>query len=429
MHHSKLALIRIISSQWLAVTYAAAVKFFLLVFLARELGPSSLAIFLYIQAIASLFAILQEGGFPALVFREKVASSKEIGLTINDLVSGYFSYIILVTLTGSAIVLLAPTAFKTGFLLAFIYFAFRGITNIVSSLLKGQGSFTREAIWRFQINTFLALPVLILIWFTPPLPEKVFLGFIIGQLFLLTTQNGRKFISRPKLAFPHWRIWKTCFSFMIISGATMLYAKSGVVLLKHLQPDLNIVGYYGAASQFLEGVIILATPIIHLLFRHMRLSWLDRKTFSRRFGKSMIGVIVITVIIITAGIIFAPNIIILVYGKTYNPAADLLPLLLLSLLFILPNFILSQAMIALNGEKYYAFAASLCAVFNVELNLYLIPIYIAKGAALAVVTTEVLLTLLLGGWFVRWYRTGMVAQEISRQGKEEDKSQDYNHVK
>ncbi|PKN05876.1 MAG: polysaccharide biosynthesis protein, partial [Deltaproteobacteria bacterium HGW-Deltaproteobacteria-7] len=373
----------------------------------------SLAIFLYIQAIASIFAIIQDGGFQAILFREKVAPSEKTGLTAVTLVSGYFSYVTLVTLLGLTVVLLSPATFKTGFILAFIYLALRSITNMVSALLKGQGSFTREALWRFQVYTFLALPVLILIWFTPPSPEKVFMAFIIGLLLLLTTKNGREFISRPKLTLIPWRIWKTCLAFIVISGATMIYFKSGIIMLKHLQPDLALVGHYGAAFQVLEGVIVLATPVVHLLFRYMRLSWQDPETFSKRFGKSIIGVIAVALLITVAGILFAPGVIIIIYGKAYSPAADILPLLLLALLFLLPNFILTQGLIALNGERYYAMAASLCAIFNVGINFFLIPRYLAKGAAISSVATEVLLTLFLGGWFIRWYRTGMKAQGVS----------------
>ena len=112
MQGSVLALVRIIASQWLAVVYGAGVMFFLLAFLARKLGPSSLAVFLYVQAIASIFAIFQDGGFQTLVFREKIAGSQEAGLSAGDLVSGYFSYLMLVTLLGSVVVMLSGSAFK-----------------------------------------------------------------------------------------------------------------------------------------------------------------------------------------------------------------------------------------------------------------------------------------------------------------------------
>ncbi len=414
MHDSRPSLFRMIGSQWLSVAYGAAVMFIFLVFLARSLGPSSLAIFLYIQAIASLFAILQDGGFQVILFREKVAPSEPSGLTADALAAGYFSYVALVTLLGSAVILLSATAYKTAFILAFIYLAGRCLTNMVSSLLKGEGFFTREALWRFQAYTFLILPAFILIRFTPPSPEKVFFGFIIGQLLLMTTGIGRKYIFRPKLTLPPWHMWKPCLAIMIISSATVVRFKSGIVLLKHLQPDLALVGHYGAACQLLDGVTVLAAPIADLLFRYLRQSWLDKAAFSRKFGRSMIGVIAVAILITAAGILFAPTIIVLIFGKAYVASADILPVLLCALLFLLPNFILAEGLVALNGEKYYAFSAMLCAVVQVGLNLILIPRYFAAGAAISTVAAEALLTLFLAGWFVRWRLTGRIAQVAPR---------------
>lgn len=418
MQGSGFALVRIVASQWLAVIYATGVMFFLMAFLARKLGPASLAIFLYVQAIASLFAIFQDGGFQTLVFREKVAQSGNPELSVHTLVSGYFSYVMLVTLAGSAVVLLSGTAFKAAFLLAFVYLALRCFTNIISALLKGRGSFTREALWRIQVSTFLAVPVVLLIVWTPPSPEKVFLGFMIGQLLLMFTKIGRDFLSRPKWTFPSWPVWKTCLPFLLINGATMVYFKSDMILLKHLQPDLNVVGYYGAAFQFLEGVILLATPVVHLLFRQMRLGWLDRDAFYRRLEAGLLLASAVALLLVAAGVIFASRIIVLVFGEAFSPASELLALLLVSLIFLLPNFILTQGIIAQNGEKYYAVAAVGCALFNVGLNLLLIPAYAAKGAALATVATEALLTLLAGIWLVRRRRSGMAMQRVSGKGEE-----------
>lgn len=422
-------LIRIIGSQWAAAAYGSAIMFLMMIFLARRLGPSSLAIFLYVQAIASLLAIIQDGGFQTLLFREKISSSDAMGVSLNDLSSGYFSYVILVTVLASTIALLSPVVFKSALLLAIIYFAFRCITNMVSSLLKGQGSFIKEALWRFQINTLIVVSVVLIIGITTPTPEKVFLGFIIGQLILFSTKQNRELITRPKWTLPPWRIWKTCLSFIIISGATMLYFRSGIVLLKHLQPDLDLVGYYGAAFQVLEGVIILATPIAHLLFRYMRLNWRDRDRFAGRFTKSLFGVFIAALWIAVPGIIFAPTIVILIFGDVYKPAADILPILLLSLIFLLPNFILTQGIIALNGERYYAFAAFCCAIFNVGLNLVLIPHYLAHGAAFATIATEVLLMILLGIWFVRWRRSDATRHVISGKNKKQEKRENDNHIK
>jgi O-antigen/teichoic acid export membrane protein len=392
--------IRSVGSQWASVIYGSGITFLVFVFLARKLGPSSLAVFLYIQTIGTFFSILQDGGFQALLFREKVAATAEIGLTTDELVSGYFSYLFLATLAGVAVVLVFPFSFKTGFLLALCYFGLRCITSLVSSLLKGQGQFEKEALWRFQLNTLRAVPVFVLIGLVAPTPENVFLGLIIGQLLIFTTRTGRNSLARPKLKFPPWRIWKTCLCFIIISGASTIYFKSSIVLLKHLQPDMTVTGCFGAALQIVEGVVLMAAPVAHLAFRHMRLSWLDSDIFSRRFNRILLSAVALSLLLATAGMAAAPWIIRLAYGQAYQPAGGLLRLLLVSLLFLLPNFVLTQAIIALNGERYYALAACLCALFNLGLNLILIPACLTRGAAFSTIATEALLTVLLGGWFL-----------------------------
>jgi O-antigen/teichoic acid export membrane protein len=405
-------------AQWASVAWGAGATLFLLLFLARRLGPSSLAIFLYVQTIASLFAIVQDGGFQVLLFREQIEPSREIALTAGDLVSGYFGYLALATLLGAAVVLLSPAASKEVFVFAFLYFAFRCVTNLVSSVLKGRGAFEAEALWRIRLNAFLVLPVLLIVGLTAPSPEKVFLGLIIGQVLLLLTKRGREILSRPKLSLPPWRLWKTCLSFVVISGATTVYFKSDIVLLRHLQPDLALVGYYGAAFQILEAVVLFATPIAHLCFRSLRLAWRDGEAFSRLLKRILAGAALAGLAVAGAGLFFAPRIILLAYGKAYGPSAEILPILLLALLFLLPNYVLTQGMIAMNDEKYYAAAASLCAVFNVGLNVLLIPSFLAAGAAWSTVATEVLLAILLGcRFFLR--RRGRTGAGLPLKGEEQ----------
>ncbi|HQK99942.1 MAG TPA: polysaccharide biosynthesis C-terminal domain-containing protein [Smithellaceae bacterium] len=401
MPHSRITLIRNIGSQWASVSYGTVIVFLLMIFLARTLGPSSLAVFLYVQTIASLFAILQDGGFQVLLFREKTTPTEKELASAESLLSAYFSYIAAITLAGSIIVILAPILYKTAFLLAFVYFAFRCLTNIISSLLKGQGAFVQEALWRIELNTLLALPVVGLLVFTPPSPEKVFIGFIAGQILLFCTKTGRAIFRTPKLQFPPLKIWKSCLAFVIISAATLIYFKSGIVLLKHLQPDLALVGYYGAALQLLEGVVLFATPVAHLIFRSLRQRWLDQRAFNSRLATLLGAALAVGFLGSAAGFLLAPKMILLFYGHAYQPAVDILPLLMLSLIFLLPNFILTQAMIAVNGEKAYAVIATICAVFNIGLNGVLIPRYLATGAAFSTLATEAVLTALAGAWFMR----------------------------
>ena len=410
---------RAIASQWIAVSYGAAVTVFLLFFLARKLGSEYLAIYLYLQTIASLYSILQDGGFQALVFREEVASSRDVGLSLEALISGYYGHILLCSVFGIGIVLFLPLEHRTGFLLAIVFYGLKCIINLISSVLKGKGLFEKEALWRIKSSTLQVFSVVLIVGFTKPTPEKVFLSLIIGQLLLLLTRQARTVVAWPRLSFLPWRVWKTSMAFTVVIGATTIYFKSDIILLRHLQPDLSLVGNYGAAFQILEGVILLATPVVHVCFRHLRLSWLDKPVFLRRLGRIVIGAFLSAVILGAGGILLAPQAIDLAYGQEYLAAAKIVPLLLASLIFLLPNFILTQAMIALNLERHYAMAACLCAIFNVGANFLLIPRYLATGAALSTIATEGLLTLLLGYRLLRW-RSDAIREAIPCEAEEKE---------
>jgi len=391
-----------IGSQWISVSWGALVTVLLLLFLARKLGPQYLAIYLYLQAIASLYAMLQDGGFQVLVFREEIAPSRQTGFSASVLVRGYFGYVLLSTLLGIGIVQASPLDYKAGLSLAIICSGFKCVLNLVSSILKGRGNFEKEAFWKVRVTTVQALSVILVAEFAKPTPQKVFLSLIIAQLLLLATRQARTVLPWPRLAFPPWRLWKTSLAFTIIAGATSIYFRSDIVLLRHLQPDLSLVGNYGAAFQILDGIILFATPIVHICFRHLRLSWRDAQVFLSRLGKIITAAFLSAVVIVAMGVRLAPQATALAYGKEFVLAGEILPLLLLSLLFLLPNYILTQAAIALNLERYYAVAACVCAAFNLGTNFFLIPRYMAIGAAWSTVATEGLLMLLLGYRLLRW---------------------------
>ena len=58
------------SIQWLASAYGAAVSVLLTFLFARLLGPEIFGKYNYLLTLASLYAILQDGGFRTLIFRE-----------------------------------------------------------------------------------------------------------------------------------------------------------------------------------------------------------------------------------------------------------------------------------------------------------------------------------------------------------------------
>jgi O-antigen/teichoic acid export membrane protein len=189
---------------------------------------------------------------------------------------------------------------------------------------------------------------------------------------------------------------------LCISAATTIYFRCDIVLLRQLTGDEAIVGNYAAAYRLIEGVIMLATPLAHVFFRRLRLSLDDTAAFGRSF-RLMLGVMVALSLCATAGgLLLGPFILTLAFGDKYAAATPLLAWLLASLPFILPNYVLTQALVALGRERYYAGVTVAAASLNIALNFLLVPHLAAKGAALATVATEAALCAGLAWAFVKW---------------------------
>ena len=172
------------STQWLASAYGAAVSVLLTFLLARLLGPENFGSYNYILTLASLYAIIQDGGFRTLIFRELTFPTFQ--KIKNQLVFISFGHNIIVTTLGVLIILALPLT--DGFLLtlAIISFGVATATLFLSSQLKGQGRFIADAKWRITIRTTGALAVLFFIFIFSPTIHWILVGSIVGNSIALT---------------------------------------------------------------------------------------------------------------------------------------------------------------------------------------------------------------------------------------------------
>ncbi|MDD5596664.1 MAG: hypothetical protein PHV82_01885 [Victivallaceae bacterium] len=386
--------IRDIISQWVSLGYVAGVTIFLMVFIGRQLEPSAFAIFLYIQAVALIFSILQEAGFSTIFFREHVNLYKKTNIYFHDLLSGYIAYLMIITILAGVVIICCPISNRLSFLIAIIFYALRSCCNMFSSIMKGEGDFQRESLWKIQRISFIAASVITLLLLFPPRLETVFTGYLIGQALVLCTRTAARRWVFPKLIIPGREVLKSSIHLVVINVTTLVYIKSGIILLKQLQPDIKIVGYYGVAFQFIEAIILFATPIAHIIFRLLHKNCTRPGIFNQQLIRILWGALACALLLGFFGSTFSSVLIHFTFGESYQPAAKILSGLMMSLVFLLPNFVLTQAMLARNGEYAYAKISIGCTLFCIILNLILIPGYLATGPVISLITTEALLSFL-----------------------------------
>jgi len=270
-------------------------------------------------------------------------------------------------------------------------------TEFVSSLFKGRGWFKQDAIWKASVRSVTALSAVIVIYLvvdndfvSQVSVDKItllFIGAALSLLVLLLLAIVNGWLCLPSFNLKNGFL-RANLAFLTIDVATVLYFRSDIVLLEYFGGNAEEVGHYAAAYRVLSGFILLATPIAQISFRSLRLRIDDIVAFKQLFSWLLLIMLLAAGSIVTVGTIWGDLFIELVFGSGYKAAGDILFVLLFSLLFILPNYILTQGAIALNQEKSYAWIAVSVALLNIILNLIVIPEYGAVGAAWTTVIAE-----------------------------------------
>ncbi len=382
------------STQWLASVYVATVSILLTFLFARLLGPEVFGSYNYLLTLATLYAILQDGGFRTLIFRELTSPTfQEIKRSLVPISIGHN---ILVTITGVLTIFILPL--KDSFLLILAIFSFGLVTTTTffSSQLKGDGLFAAEARWRVLTRTLGALGVLAFISILTPSIQNILAGTIVGygiSLFLLPANCNLKFFFKKLNPV----VYKSLGSLLIVDIATLIYFKIDIIMLRHLGSGLGEVGLYAAGSRILEGLIFMHLPFATVLFREMRTRTKYPSDFTSYILKLIFLSVVFPIVIIPVGWFFSEEIIRLCYGVDFISASPLLNVLLISIIFMAPNLILTQATLAVEREYFYAKITCVAALINIGLNLFLIPSMGAKGAAIGTIVTEGIVMVLIGG--------------------------------
>lgn len=327
------------------------------------LGPEAFGNYSYVLTLAALFLILQDGGFKALLFRERTLSTSSLFKYRDRLFHWALGHAVVLTVAGAFCVLVLPFQYRMGILAAVLHFGLQAVADFVSSMLKSEGRFPQEAFWQILVRTLGALGILLVLFWVGTDIWIIFSGWAVGILLCLLWAP----VPIRRFSFTGFSIREVrwaCLGFMAIDAATTVYYRCDIILLKYLAENGANVGYYAVAYRFLDGIVLMAAPLRVVWFRKLRLDWMDKRIFARQMAK-MCGLMVVAgCLIFGVAAPFSERIVAFTFGEAYRASAGLLPWLLFALIFILPKGVLAQGAVAQNLERPYAVLAGFSAVYG-----------------------------------------------------------------
>ncbi|SDI53618.1 lipopolysaccharide biosynthesis protein [Pseudomonas panipatensis] len=382
--------------QWLASLYGAAVSLGLSILFARSMGAGGFADYAFLYALATLLALLQDAGLRTLLLRERVAPSAAPGAPASALPGIALGHLLAVSaLLMSLAALLGKWLDAPALIAAIACFGAITWSQWLSAWLKGAGLFRRDARWQMLGRSASALLILAGMALFGPRPLVIFSAWALGLALVYLVLFRGDFPATPR-----WdrqgRVHRQALAFLAVDLFSTLYQRIDILILRGVLDDAAEVGRYAAAYRLLDGVFLLAAPVALMLFRRLRLAADDPGGFARLAARALGQAALLGALLALAGWTCGAWLLGRLFGAEFAlGAGPLIGWLFSSLLFALPNYVLTQAAIATGRERWFAGSAALAMLANLALNLLLVPWRGAEGAAWATLGTEAVLCLAL----------------------------------
>ena len=369
--------------------------------LARYLGESDFGLYAFVFAYVEFFNLLTDLGLHTILVRE-VSRSPE---RAEEYLGGALSLKLLASLVGTGLALLVVRAmgYPTSTLVLVGWACLGLFLSFRMSSLRQIYDVT------FQTKLEMKTPVLLGI-----LSEVLSALFVIGAIALemslasiVFLQNlaylpgalSVAWLARRRIRHPlRWApgLWKgllrESLPLALANLFTLAYVKIDILMLSLMRGNAD-VGFYAAAFKLTGSLSIFPTALLISLFPLMsQYARSSPEALASLFQRSLKAILLVSLPLTVGGMVLAPDLIGLTYGRGYQPSIPALQILIWAVSFSFLSYLFTSALNAMDRQRLYLGLTAAMTFLNIGLNALLIPRHGFIGAAAATVVTEVALT-------------------------------------
>jgi len=362
---------------------------FVVILLARHLGPESFGLFNYLIALVSLFGAIAILGLNAIVVKELVEDNnkeKILGTSfVLRIVGTLASYILLIF----TIYLLRPDDELSKYLTLVLGISlFFTSSDVIKYWFESQINSKYVVIAENSVFLLFAIVKLVLIYASFTIVAFVYVAviesiFLFVAMFYIYYKQGnlvKKWHFDKAKAI---NLLSQSWPLIISSSAWIIYTKIDQIMIGQILGDAE-VGYYSAASRLSEVANFLPAIItVSIVPALIGLRLTNSELYNQRFQQLYYIVVTLMVFVAIFVTLFSELIISILYGEMYLSSVSVL-----SIHF----WIVIATAIAVVSGKYLVNAGlqritmqrHIIGVFlNIPLNYIMIPTYGIEGAAVA----------------------------------------------
>lgn len=191
-------------------------------------------------------------------------------------------------------------------------------------------------------------------------------------------------------------------SFLAYGLIGVIYYRIDTVLLSVYATD-TAIGVYGAAYRLFDTLTFIPGIVVGAVMSPILAKYAvdtDKGKLRLAIEKSTTAMLLCSLPAAAGLIVTAPNIIGFIYQREdFTESEYVLQALAIGLVALYLNSVLTTVLVSVGQERKLPIMAAIALVFNVGLNVFLIPRYMDMGAAWATTLTELLL-LGIGLWLI-----------------------------
>lgn len=215
---------------------------------------------------------------------------------------------------------------------------------------------------------------------------------------------SRKYIKFSlEFDFKYWKKFlKMSFPVGISAFVTFLYFKMDTIILSFLKGS-EAVGIYNMAYKIIENITFFPGMIVGLILPLLSMYvFSDKNKFFKVINETAKVFFIMVIPLVIGTLFLAEDIINIIGGESFLISANVLRMLIVALAFIFFGNLFNSILLSANLQSKLMYILSFCAIFNMSLNLILIPKYSYNGAAIVSLMTE-FLVVILTAYFVNKY--------------------------
>ncbi len=373
--------------------YHMALAFFVGLLTARYLGPSNFGLINYAATYTSFFASFCTLGINSVIVKNFVDHLDEEGETIGSaIVLRTFSSVLSVVMM-MCITLIADRGETTTHIVVFlcgigvIFQVMDTINYWFQSKLQSKYAAVATVISYTVVSAYkiwLLATGKGVEWFA----ISTSIDYLVVAIFLLVMyrrHNGPQFRYSKRKAK---ELFLSSYHFILAGLMVSIYGSTDKFMLKQLL-DESEVGYYSTAVSLCNTWVFLLAAIIDSLYPVILQSFENKGLFERK-NKQLYAIVFYVSVSVSLGIsLLAAPIIKILYGSAYASAAAPLRIITWYTAFSYLGVARNAWVVSYNKQNYLKYLYVGAAVTNVVLNMVMIPVWGASGAALASLLTQI----------------------------------------